>query len=210
MSPPRPVESTRTLVLTNVCAIALALIFQWPIGSLLWPYWAQSVIIGWFSRQRLLALGHYSTEGFTVNDQPVEPTYETQRSTANFFTLHYGFFHFIYAIFLTQLASNLSLIDWLGVIAASIAFAFNHYASYRRNIEADAEGEPNIGTLMFLPYLRIIPMHLTIIIGGAVMQSHSSAWAVLLFGALKTLADVGMHVAEHRILQRGAANRPTP
>jgi hypothetical protein len=205
----RPVESTRTLVITNVSTIALALIFQWPIGSLLWPYWAQSVIIGWFSRRRMLALGHFSTDGFEVNGAPAEPTYETQRSTANFFTLHYGFFHFCYFIFLIGLASNLSWVDWAGVAVASVAFAYNHYESYRRNIEADAEGTPNIGTLMFLPYLRIIPMHLTIIIGGAIMQSHASAWAVLLFGGLKTFADVAMHIVEHRILQKNAANPPT-
>lgn len=210
MSTPRPVESTRTLVFANLGTIALALIFQWPVGSLLWPYWAQSVIIGWFSRQRMLALGHFSTDGFEVNNQPVEPTYETQRSSANFFTLHYGFFHFVYLIFLIGLASDLALLDWVGVATAALAFAYNHYASYRRNIAADAEGEPNIGTLMFLPYLRIIPMHLTIILGGALMQANASAWAVLLFGVLKTGADVAMHIAEHRILQKGATNQPKP
>jgi hypothetical protein len=210
MSKQKPVESTRTLVLTNLGTIALALIFQWPVGSLLWPYWAQSVIIGWFSRRRMLALGHFSTEGYEVNNKPVEATYETQRSSANFFTLHYGFFHLAYLVFLIGLASNLELADWLGVAVASATFGYNHHASYRRNIEADAEGEPNIGTLMFLPYLRILPMHLTIIIGGAIMQLHSSAWAVLLFGALKTGADVAMHIAEHRILQKAATSQPTP
>jgi hypothetical protein len=210
MSAPRPVESTRTLVLTNLGTLALALIFQWPVGSLLWPYWAQSVIIGWFSRQRILALGHFSTAGLEVNNQPVEPTYETQRSTANFFTLHFGFFHFVYMVFLFGLASNLQPLDWLGVAVAAVAFAYNHYASYRSNIAADAEGEPNIGTLMFLPYLRIIPMHLTIIFGGALLQTNASTWAVLLFGVLKTGADVAMHIAEHRILQKGAASQPKP
>lgn len=54
---------------------------------------------------------------------------------------------------------------------------------------------------MFLPYARILPMHLTIILGGAL--GGEGAAVVLIFGALKTAADVLMHHVEHRILQSG-------
>lgn len=57
-----------------------------------------------------------------------------------------------------------------------------------------------LGTLMFLPYARVVPMHLTIIFGG--MLARDSAFALLLFCSLKTAADVLMHYVEHRVLQR--------
>jgi hypothetical protein len=202
MSQPYAIENTRSLIVANVSTLALALFFQWPIGLLLWPYWFQSLIIGWFSRERILALREFSTDGFKVNNQPVEATVATQRSTANFFALHFGFFHLIYFVFLLQSARGLAALDWLGLALAAIAFAWNHRASFERNLEADSRGKPNIGTLMFLPYLRIIPMHLTIIFGGALIGGQVNPWAVVLFGTLKTCADVAMHVIEHRILQK--------
>jgi hypothetical protein len=49
---------------------------------------------------------------------------------------------------------------------------------------------------MFTPYVRIVPMHLTILLGATL----GSGKGLLLFGVLKTLADVVMHVIEHRRL----------
>ena len=65
---------------------------------------------------------------------------------------------------------------------------------------------PNIGALMFLPYLRVIPMHLAILLGVAL----GDVLGRLLFGTLKTVADVAMHKIEHRWLQRAAAAKPVP
>lgn len=195
-------ESTRSLVLVNAGTIVLALIFDWPATTLMWPYWVQSVMIGYYSRKRMLALERYSTEGFKLGGRAVEPTAETKRSTAKVFTLHYGFFHLGYFVFLLVGTDVLAWWDWLGLAAASVSFAFNHRASFEQNAAADSRGTPNIATLVFLPYLRIIPMHLTIIWGGSL--GVQSTWALLVFGALKTGADVLMHYIEHRILQRPA------
>ena len=47
---------------------------------------------------------------------------------------------------------------------------------------------------MFWPYARILPIHLTIILGTGVMDgSH----ALILFLGLKTAADLVMHAIEH-------------
>ncbi len=199
-------QSTRSLLVVNAVTLAVALGLQWPVATLVWPYWIQSVVIGYYSRKRILALGRFSTEGFTMNDQPVSPTPATQRSVGNFFALHYGFFHFGYLMFLLKQAPALPWWDVLGWLALGISFAWNHRLSYRQNIESDRLGTPNIGTLMFLPYARIVPMHLTILLGGTVAGSGSGA--VLIFGALKTAADILMHHVEHRVLQRSRTALP--
>jgi hypothetical protein len=72
--------------------------------------------------------------------------------------------------------------------------------SYRYNRDVDRQGTPNIGTLMFVPYLRIVPMHLTIVFG--ISRAHSTI-GLLFFGGLKTAADMAMHYVEHARLQRG-------
>ena len=187
-------RSLLLLVAANGFTLVLALAQDWPMGLLLWPYWVQSVVIGVFSYRRIKALQRFSTEGFRINERSVAPSEETKRATARFFALHYGFFHLGYALFLAMY--GLPLRDWLWVGAAAAGFLYNHWQSFERFREADRQGCPNIGTLMFLPYLRVVPMHIAVIVGAAVPW----AGAVLLFGLLKTAADCAMHVAEHRIL----------
>jgi|CXWL01.1.fsa_nt_gi hypothetical protein len=55
--------------------------------------------------------------------------------------------------------------------------------------------------LMFLPYARILPMHLTILAGGAMTAAGTAAF--LLFGGLKLFADALMHTVEHHVLGKG-------
>ncbi len=76
-----------------------------------------------------------------------------------------------------------------------------HRASFKRNLEHDRQGCPSIDALMFLPYARIAPMHITLVFG----LTLGYAGAVMMFGMLKTFADVLMHWLEHRLL---ATSRP--
>ena len=107
-------------------------------------------------------------------------------------------FHYCYYIFLIKEVHDPVILDtsfWIRIAA----FAVNQFGSYRYYRDIDRQGTPNIGTLMFTPYMRIIPMHITIIVGH---QFIGSTMTLLLFGGLKTLADVGMHFAEHGQLQK--------
>jgi len=60
------------------------------------------------------------------------------------------------------------------------------------------EKKQNIGRVLFSPYARIIPMHLTILFGWIVFNALGEKVALVLFLILKTIADVIMHVREHR------------
>ena len=56
--------------------------------------------------------------------------------------------------------------------------------------------------MMFFPYARIIPMHITIIAGGFLEKSVGVTFqanaTLVLFMLLKTLADIIMHTVERR------------
>lgn len=185
-------SSTISLLFSNILIIILAIVQRWEITTILWTYWMQSVIIGFFNFLRILSLKNFSTISFTINHQPALPTPQTKIFTAFFFAIHYGFFHFIYAIFLFQLFSSGQTLDSNYLFLGGLIFFLNHSFSYWQNKKIDEQETQNIGRLMFAPYARIIPMHLIIVLGAFIGQS-----TLLLFLLLKTVVDILMHTVKH-------------
>ena len=141
----------------------------------------------------MLDLKQFSTANFKVNGKRPPENDATKRSTALFFAFHYGFFHLGYLIFL--FAEQGFEGNWIVFWICVLVFYLNHNYSYAHNREHDQSRKPNIGVIMFFPYLRIIPMHLTIVIGGTIAPASNGV--LLMFLGLKTLADVAMHKIEH-------------
>jgi len=73
----------------------------------------------------------------------------------------------------------------------------NHYYSYTY-YKNKPKKKQNIGTIMFYPYARILPMHLLIVGGFFLADGGAQTAAVVLFLILKTGADTVMHYIEHR------------
>jgi 4-hydroxybenzoate polyprenyltransferase len=187
-------RSLTFLLVTNLATIVLAVLQQWNITDLLWIYWGQSVVIGFYNVHRIVDLDRFSTDGFIRSIRPVEPVCETQRCTAVCFALHYGLFHLVYGIFLLTTFRIHPGFPVTGILLCILAFWFTHRYSYRFNRERD-RAVPNLGSLMFFPYARVIPMNLVILLGGPVAGDDPVALALLLM--LKTGADLAMHVIEH-------------
>lgn len=182
--------------MSNLVTILIAVVDSWSLSQVMWIYWAQSVVIGFSNWRRMLHLRQFSTSGFSYNDSPVPETRAGKRTVATFFAFHYGFFHLIYFFFLASESDWSGGTGLPGTLFCVAVFIVNHQFSYRHNLEADLGRRPNIGTMMFFPYARIIPMHLTIILGGGV--GGESVWTLVLFLGLKTVADLIMHMVEHR------------
>ena len=194
--------STEVLILANVITMIFAVAQKWNVTDVMWVYWTQSVVIGLFTYRRIMDLRYFTTKGMKVNNAPVEPTEASKRETARFFLVHYGFFHLVYFVFLWVLSTPVSVFSAIGMAACAVSFLINHWFSYTKNRELDMNRTLNLGTIFMTPYLRIIPMHLTIIIGGMlIIEGEMSVFALLLFLLLKTFADVTMHIIEHRIGQ---------
>ena len=188
-------RSVVPLLLSNFLTIAWALFEGWKIVDVMLVYWVQSVIIGYFNYHRIMDLQEFSTENFTINNRQPEPTPKTKKHVAGFFALHYGVFHAAYLGFFLSSESGEITLSSIGIIACVIAFILNHRYSYRFNKERDSQRVPNIGTLMFFPYARVVPMHL--LIGMAASLGSDSITALMIFLLLKTGADVIMHMVEH-------------
>jgi hypothetical protein len=195
--------SSRNLLLSNLLTVILALVLGWEIGWLLWTYWVQSVVIGWYARKRMLAVVRFTTSGFTMNDRPVPTDESGKRSTAGFFTLHYGFFHIFYLVFLFSSKRIDNAWDILLLLACGLSFVFSQREAYAAQHASDVRGCPNLGILMFTPYLRVVPMHLMIILGD---ELGGGIGALALFAALKTASDLGLDAIDRRMAKTSAEN----
>jgi hypothetical protein len=228
-SPAGPSPPLRTLLrdpamygilASNVLALAVAIWQQWPLTLLLWPYLAQYMASGWYTHRRLLALRRFSTEGLTNHWRPVEPTQDSQRDIANAFAGYYGSAlgaFLIIMLILSMLGAFLlprSGPDCLLVIALGVSFALSERTSHRLRVAVDAHGEPNIGALLFMGEARVMAILVTFVVGGspdliAAQRGQpvlgASTWALLVFTALKTLADASLLVAEQRSLRAAPA-----
>jgi hypothetical protein len=199
-----PDRALWSIVASNVLAAVLAIALDWDVVELLWPFWIQSVVIGYYARRRMLLLQDFSVEGLKFGNRPATESPEDQRSAANFFAFHYGFFHCGYFLYLMQRSAQqqFDFVDANLLVVVALAFVLAHRQSHREHVAADLAGRPNLGALMFMPYLRVVPMHLVILFGAT---QGGGVGTILLFTILKTLADIGMHKFEHRKLQRPAA-----
>lgn len=187
-------NSLNLLVLTNVIAIFLAIYQGWSLATVIWVYWFQSLTIGFFNFLRIASL-----KKFTTNRGPA--TLWAKWFTACFFVLHFGLFHLIYLVYLRSgaqalfLGQDIGAIDMQAIFVPAVIFFANHWYSHRYHRPRDSEKQ-NIDSLALYPYARIVPMHLTIVFGAFFVS------ALPVFLALKTCADVAMHVFEHRVIKK--------
>ena len=194
------------VIVGNIIAMVLAFTQGWELSQIMWVYWGQSVIIGVVNVIRMLNLKEFSTKNLRQNGQRVPETQEAKRGIALFFAFHYGFFHFGYFVFLwqEQPLNILEMNEAMLMLLALSAFVGSHSFSYMHNLRADfRQQKPNLGTIMFYPYLRILPMHLAIIFGA-----HIESLGMLIFMGLKTFADAGTHMVEHYLFQKPGKDLP--
>ncbi len=188
--------SLATLVLANVLALWLAVREGLDLADILLVFWAQNVIIGASHVVRLFLLKEFSTRNVQINNREVQPTRETKLQMIFIFVMLFGIAHVLYfGLLVTWATPVMGRAFWIG----ALLFAINHAFSLVYNLRSDRSGRPNIGTLVSLPILRMLPMHLCLWAGAAL---NPGVWTLVLFGGLKTFADAAMHVHEHRAFRR--------
>ena len=196
--------STLTLIFSNLLVIVFAVVDNLSAVDILWIYWTQSVIIGIFNFIKMITLKEFSTIGFKQGGKVVRPTRATAISSAIFFLFHYGFFHVIYAVFIGSFSTfgnlNNTTNDINYILYASITFFVSYFIEFINSKKTEPTDElPNIGYLMFAPYARIIPMHLTIIFGGFIsaaggfFSTDTNLAIIVLFTGIKTVVDLISH-----------------
>ncbi|MBC7830147.1 MAG: hypothetical protein H7122_20560 [Chitinophagaceae bacterium] len=154
-------------------------------GTIVWLYWGQSVLIGLFNFLDMLTIKDIFPGSMSVNDQPIQNTSKAKGCSAFFFLVHYGIFHFVYMIFLLVQVKGLGKIDFRFILLGLAAFSIDLILTFMRNKRQQQFEAVNIGKMFFLPYLRVIPMHI-MILGPAFLHWEAST----IFLVLKTCADL--------------------
>lgn len=197
------------LLFSNLVTLLIAYIEQWNFMTLLWIYWFQSVVIGVINYIEISNLKDFTVGQLSINGAKAKRDEATKKAVANFFLMHYGIFHAVYLFFLiifTVLSFteqtdgfiiSLSTSDFVGISIGCLIFLGNHIYGFISNKDRLID-KPNIGTMMLLPYARIVPMHLILIL--ALLLNYTEA--LILFLLLKTFADVIMQIVETRKLRK--------
>jgi hypothetical protein len=204
--------STLSLVFSNLLVIFFAVVDGISANEVLWIYWSQSVIIGIFNFIKMITLTEFSTEGFKQGKKQMLPTRATAISSAVFFLFHYGFFHLVYAVFLGAFSefshSSGSSSGTKYFFLSAGMFFISYLIEFVNSRKEQSDELPNIGLIMFAPYARIIPMHLTIILGGfigaagSIFSTNTNLSIIILFIGLKTVVDLFTHSIDFKKLKK--------
>lgn len=183
-----------SLILSNLFAIPFALILNWNISLLLWVYWSQGVIIGFFNFLKILLAKKEATE---VQSK------KRKVSMALFYAFSYGSYYFIAAVLLMSLEKEFQQLpsfqssDLIQILPLIGIFFVNHLFSFIYNKKRDETELTPMATL-FLSYIRVIPMHIMIILSRTYfLYIGTSVAGLIAFLVLKTILDVILHVIVH-------------
>lgn len=186
------------VVATNAVVLWQAVAGAWPLGTLLWTYWWQSVVLGVLHMARLTMLRSYDTEGMKRSDGvPILPSPRLPVIMAALFGLHFGLFHLVYAGFLGILAVRFG--SGGTTATALLALLVGQGLQWFGYVRRDRGGSPSMTAMLITPYARILPMHLMLISGfwfvGGIL-------GLLLFGTLKTAVEIASLGLEDRVTEK--------
>lgn len=201
------------LVIANLVPLLGVLFAGWNVWMILIVYWLENGIVGLFNIAKMArAEGRDvgSAASWRVNGQPADQM--AKASLIPFFIVHYGIFWLVHGVFVWTLPvfgameSETAAVDMttgfepIAIPAAVIALTISHGLSYWFNfIKGGEYRRTSAAAQMFAPYGRLVVLHITIIIGGmAIAFTGAPAAAVAILVLLKTVMDIGFHLAEHR------------
>lgn len=191
------------LIVANAVPLIGVLALHWTVFSVLLLYWSENVMVGGFNVLRM------------VWAQPGGPAgWAMKLFLIPFFCVHYGLFTFVHGIFVLTLFGpehGLRHIGWGALVDAvrhaGIGYALlfmlaNHLFSFLHDYLGRGEyRRVLVPVLLFQPYTRVMLLHVTILLGGFLVQLMGAPIvALVLLVVLKTGIDLRAHETERRKL----------
>jgi hypothetical protein len=196
--------SAWTLLLTNSITITFAFVQHWAFSTIIWVYWCQSLIIGFFAFLRAISLTDISYHGV----ERIQPRFSLRLKlrTGIIFLVHFtvvqGCLTLVLAAFLGPVTNQNGII----LLSSSLLFFCNHLFSYVYNKGRERVVRKNIGVQVLRPYIRLLPLFAAFLFVGMIIASFFLIGdeqlvpvAYLVLFVFKTGADVIAHTVEHML-----------
>jgi len=185
-------------LVANAIPLIGVLYFDWNFLELVVLYWAETIIVGFYSVLRILK---------------VEKLGDQRMSSAVFFAVHFSAF-----ILMSIIGMKIIFIDLLGhfpgnydslwpllnpmpllrqfsldsLLISSIMFFISHGVIYKEKyLETNAYKTAEIRGLMSDPYMRLLPIDGVMVLAGSfyIMIGNQAPWIIFAFIGLKIYAD---------------------
>jgi hypothetical protein len=202
-----------SLLAVNVLPLLGVTLLGWSLLDLMLLYWFENVVVGTFTALKML----------TARGGPRDAGFASTLFLVGFFALHFGMFWSGHGNLLVMMfdrsGADLALPSADGLVGIwasgwAIAGAYlkgplvlvavgmfvSHGVSYVTNFVLGGEGD-RLGPkeIMFQPYVRVVVLHVTLLVGGFLAVGLGAPVLVLIpFVALKTAVDLWAHGREHR------------
>lgn len=196
--------SAWVLLLTNCITIGFAYFQHWAFSTIIWVYWCQTLIIGFFAFLRAISLIDISYHG--VERIQLRFSLRAKLRTGIIFLAHFtavqGSLTLVLGAFLGPVTNQNGII----LLSSSILFFCNHLFSYLYNKGKERVVRKNIGITVLRPYLRLLPLFVAFLFIGMIIASfflirdeQLVPVAYLVLFVFKTSADVIAHTLEHML-----------
>jgi len=209
------------MIAANITPLIGIILYGWNPFIILFIYWFESAVIGFFNILKMLTSGAVQEKKFSPGD------FTIACFLSAFFTVHYGMFMFVHGIFLTVfyfMFTDISLLDSV-FNDFNFSFIFGGFLPEDFTVLAFIESElfPMASLLvyhiiyffagfiftgefdenraqdyMMRPYKRIVIMQLTIILGAFALflSGFKSTAFIVIWIIMKILGDLKITAAE--------------
>ncbi len=177
------------LILANLTPVFGVLFFGWKVADILILYWLENLVIGALNIPKMWA----------CRGNPFNKLFLT-----GFFTVHFGFFCYGHGMIISEIfAQGRDILDWVSgqpflwaIASIFISHLFSMFVNFLGKREYAGR---DVNTQMFLPYGRIVIMHVVVLVGGLLVDRLGSPiYALFVLIALKVWIDGIAHTQEHR------------
>lgn len=199
-----------TALIANAVPIIGVLFLDWSALTALLSYWLENVVIGFFNVLKMWrASSNYPMDAANkLIPGPLRPvTTIEHRALPIFFAVHYSIFlsgHLVFLNVFGELLRQPLRFDY-SVLLALLPFFYTHGLQYRNNFLATKAYEKiPLAKLMFLPYRRVLVMHITIILGSIPVMLAAAFWPpiTVLLIVLKMYIDLKSESADTKLWQQ--------
>ncbi len=157
--------------------------------TLIWLYWSQSIIYGIFNYIDIRTTKNFYKSGFSNKTETESTEQKNGEAEAWFSSRLYAFFHFVYFIFLAGFITKTGAFEWNFYWKFLIVFfVFQVMNLIQRKIR-NKNKAMDITKMATIPFVRVIPMHLCILIPAFLNISNLTVFLVL-----KVITDIIMYV----------------